>query len=123
MKKVITKDELIEKAESYANQLKVPEAKWNIAYTAYVKGFAEAIDWMCDGKIETTSENSLHKHFVSNSEADCKYKDSCGLFPCNLTECDEYEPKESESAVCRCENSSWNRDAGCFVCDECGERI
>jgi hypothetical protein len=26
-------------------------------------------------------------------------------------------------SVCKCKNSSWNRDAGCFVCDDCGERI
>lgn len=26
-------------------------------------------------------------------------------------------------SVCNCKNSSWNRDAGCFVCDNCGERI
>lgn len=25
--------------------------------------------------------------------------------------------------VCKCENSSWNRDAGCMVCDNCGEVI
>ena len=24
---------------------------------------------------------------------------------------------------CQCKHSSWNRDAGCFVCDDCGERI
>jgi hypothetical protein len=26
-------------------------------------------------------------------------------------------------SVCKCTNSSWNRDAGCMVCDDCGERI
>lgn len=29
----------------------------------------------------------------------------------------------NEVAVCRCEHSSWNRDAGCMVCDNCGKRI
>lgn len=24
---------------------------------------------------------------------------------------------------CKCKNSSWNRDVGCMVCDDCGERI
>lgn len=24
---------------------------------------------------------------------------------------------------CECKNSSWNRDAGCFVCDDCNKRI
>ena len=24
---------------------------------------------------------------------------------------------------CKCENSSWNNDAGCFVCDDCNEKI
>lgn len=26
-------------------------------------------------------------------------------------------------SVCKCENSTWNRDAGCMVCDDCGEVI
>jgi len=26
-------------------------------------------------------------------------------------------------SVCKCENSTWNQDAGCMVCDECGEVI
>ena len=28
-----------------------------------------------------------------------------------------------QNTHCKCENSTWNRDAGCFVCDDCGERI
>jgi len=24
---------------------------------------------------------------------------------------------------CECKSSSWDRDAGCFVCDDCGKRI
>jgi len=24
---------------------------------------------------------------------------------------------------CTCKNSTWNRDAGCFVCDDCGSKI
>jgi hypothetical protein len=24
---------------------------------------------------------------------------------------------------CKCEHSTWNRDVGCFVCDNCNERI
>lgn len=39
---------------------------------------------------------------VSNNEADCKYKDSCGHDYCNLDECPEYEPIYSEVAVCNC---------------------
>ncbi len=26
-------------------------------------------------------------------------------------------------SACKCKNSTWNRDAGCFVCDDCNERI
>jgi 7-cyano-7-deazaguanine synthase in queuosine biosynthesis len=26
-------------------------------------------------------------------------------------------------SACKCENSTWNRDAGCMVCGECGEII
>ena len=28
-----------------------------------------------------------------------------------------------ETTECKCEHSSWNRDAGCMVCDECDKRI
>ena len=27
------------------------------------------------------------------------------------------------NSICSHEDSSWNRDAGCFVCDKCGIRI
>ena len=30
---------------------------------------------------------------------------------------------EAKEKKCKCEHSSWDRDAGCFVCDECGEHI
>ena len=25
--------------------------------------------------------------------------------------------------MCMCKESTWNRDAGCMICDNCGERI
>ena len=64
---------------------------------------------------------NLIMYGVSNSEADCKYKDSCGLFPCNLTECDEYEPEESEASVCTLLIGSCSdigrEENDCNVCD------
>lgn len=41
----------------------------------------------------------------------------------SASNCNKHVVSNSEAAVCLCESSSWNRDAGCFVCDECGERI
>ena len=67
---------------------------------------------------ETKIDTALNLHFVSNNEADCKYKESCGHEYCNLTECDEYEPKVSEVAVCvihGCHNILYKRG----VCREC----
>ena len=56
----------------------------------------------CVGKPEYLKSGNCNIADVSNNEADCKYKESCGHDLCNLIECDEYEPKVSEVAVCQC---------------------
>jgi hypothetical protein len=38
-------------------------------------------------------KNGVVHHITNTDEVDCKYTSSCGLFPCNLTECPEFEPK------------------------------
>ncbi len=30
--------------------------------------------------------------------------------------------KETKMKECDCKDSTWNEDAGCWVCDNCGER-
>jgi len=31
--------------------------------------------------------------------------------------------KSMKKKKCKCKNSSWNRDVGCFVCDDCNSKI
>ena len=73
---------------------------------------------LSDGNIDVDTVSKLNIADVSNNEADCKYKESCGHDLCNLTECDEYEPKVSEVTVCEnCRNGFWLRkDTKCLVC-------
>ena len=41
----------------------------------------------------------------------------------NQSELESVKQHEQKEKKCTCGISSWNRDAGCFVCDECGEKI
>lgn len=41
---------------------------------------------------EKVVKNNAVLPLVSNNEANCKYKNSCGHDYCNLDECPEYEP-------------------------------
>ena len=36
---------------------------------------------------------------------------------------DLFKKLRSTEIVCKCKSSTWNRDAGCDVCDDCGKRI
>ena len=58
---------------------------------------------------------------VSVSSEDCKHEQTCGLDPCNLDECPEYEKKTSGASVCQgCGRELDAMDVRVGMCYVCG---
>ncbi|MBN2571318.1 MAG: hypothetical protein JXA68_04260 [Ignavibacteriales bacterium] len=77
-----------ENALDYVRQLSQIDEGWSESEKTLASAFMSYA-------AKVVKNNAVLPH-VSNNEADCKYKDSCGHDYCNLDECPEYEPIDSE---------------------------
>jgi hypothetical protein len=49
---------------------------------------------------------------------------SCRFYIPSTNECDYvHDCEHKKTKKCSCINNSWDRDAGCFICDDCNKKI
>ena len=83
---------LIGNVKNRFKQLERKNWEWRSFYNGWIEGRAQMLNELREGNPDTTSENGLHKHFVSNNEvAVCEHEpgEKIGISHSRCSKCGE----------------------------------